>query len=114
MWMISASFLCNKHLLGEHGEIHKFKHTFEKKYSIHGRIHPVVQIEPASMKIRHDELADEMLKRGMKHESPYTMPDISYLKQDAFAKVDINKSKADLSERCAMCGYKIEKGDRCE
>lgn len=58
MWMIDPAFLCRKHLLGAHGEIHKHRHTFEKKYSIDGRITPIVQIEPGSMKEEHDRLAE--------------------------------------------------------
>jgi hypothetical protein len=59
--MINPKFLCRKHLLGEHGELHKFKHNFIKHHSITGRIVPIVQIEPASMQSRHDEIVQEML-----------------------------------------------------
>jgi len=107
--MIDPKLLCNKHLIGEHGEIHKHKHIFEKKYSINGRIHPVVQIEPNSMKRRHDELVEEMTKRGMKHKSDYEQPDLSYLK-DIDIKVNIEKSLSDLIERCSECKKRIENG----
>jgi len=106
--MIEPELLCNKHLIGEHGEIHKHKHNFVKKHNISGRIRPVVQIEPSSMKTRHDEIAIEMLKRGMNHKSDYDQPDISYLSKDLrFAKVDIEVSKKDLIERCQDCKNRI-------
>lgn len=54
MWMSNPRFMCRKHLLGEHGELHKFRHMFIKGHSIEGRRG---QIEPAAMKDRHDELA---------------------------------------------------------
>lgn len=108
MWMIHPAQLCNKHLLGEHGELHKFHHNFVKQHRINGRISPVVQIEPASMQFRHDELAVEMLRRGMNHKSPYSMPDLSYLGEKAFVKVDPKVSLADLSNRCSKCAERIE------
>ena len=108
MWMINPELLCNKHLLGEHGEIHKHKHNFQKKHSINGRISPIVQIEPASMELRHNTLAIEMIKRGMNHKSEYTMPDISYLPESSQnAIVNITISKQDLISRCTECSKRI-------
>lgn len=110
MWMITPSLLCNKHLLGEHGEIHKHRHVFEKQYSISGRVKPVVQIQPKDMEKRHNELAKEMVSRGMNHKSPYTQPDISYLSErEQNAKVNSNQSKKDLIQRCFKCKQKIQK-----
>lgn len=103
MWMIDPKLLCNKHLLGEHGEIHKFRHSFEKGHSIAGRISPIVQIEPMSMKTRHDELAAEMIRRGMNHKSPYEMPDLSKYGDEILSRVDKLVSMSDLSGRCAAC-----------
>ena len=104
MWMIDPKLLCRKHLLGEHGEIHKHRHNFVKQHSIKGRIEPVVQIEPKSMQSRHDELVVEMLRRGYNHNSPYQQPDISYLQENYIAaKVDISTSIADLKNKCTEC-----------
>jgi len=111
--MIDPELLCNKHLLGEHGEIHKHRHNFVKKHNINGRIIPVVQIEPSSMKKRHDEVAKEMIKRCMNHKSDYIQPDISYLREDLRnAKVDIQISKIDLIERCEECKKRINKNGK--
>lgn len=82
MWMINPKLLCNRHLLGEHGELHKFLPSFHKKHKVDGRIYPIVQIELSSYKARHDELATEMLARGFNHNSPINeadLPDFSYL-----------------------------------
>lgn len=106
--MIDPKLLCNKHLLGEHGEIHKHKHNFEKKHKIDGRLNPIVQIEPNSMKVRHDELCKEMEFRKMNHNSPYDMPDLNYLSDEhRYAKVDLNISIVDLCNRCDECNLKI-------
>lgn len=101
MWMINPELMCQKHIVGEHGEIHKHRHNFVKKHSIKGRIG---QIEPKSMKERHDELA-LFLKN---HNSPYTKPDISYLSEDELnSKVDPFQSITELKKRCPKCRGKI-------
>lgn len=110
MWMINPVLLCDKHLLGEHGEIHKFRHVFVKKWSISGRISPVVQIQPKSMAKRHKELAEEMTKRKFNHNSPYVQPDISYLpKNERTAEVDKAISVRDLRIRCSDCKKIIQR-----
>lgn len=110
MWCIDPSLLCQKHLIGEHGEIHKHKHNFIKKHKITKRIAPIVQIEPENMQKRHDELVLEMLKRGYKHNSPYEQPDLSHLiGKERYAQIDINISINDLINRCAECAKKINK-----
>jgi hypothetical protein len=109
MWMINPALLCNQHLLGEHGEIHKHRHNFIKHHSITGRIYPVILIEPASMQERHDQLANEMLRRGFNHKSPYEQPDLSHLTDDErYAKVNVKYNLADLSNRCAKCAERIK------
>lgn len=109
MWHKSLTkHLCNKHLNGAHNELHKFKPTFTKKHSIIGRIFPVVQIEPWRMKEYHDELAAEMVSRGMNHQSPYEMPDISYLSNyEQNVCVDIDISRRDLASRCIECALRM-------
>lgn len=109
MWGIDPKYLCRKHLLGEHNEIHKHKHNFEKKHSISGRISPIVLIEPKNMQKRHDELAKEMRMRNYNHKSPYEMPDISYLPEEqSNAKIDIEYNIIDLSLRCPECSKLLE------
>jgi len=113
MWMINPKFLCKNHLMGEHFEIHKHRHIFLKKYSIAKRISPIVQIEPASMKKRHDELVREIIRRKYNHNSPYEMPDISYLTEAQMnAKVDLDYSLKDLNNRCPECKKLISKNIR--
>jgi len=107
MWMINPKLMCDKHLLGEHGEIHKHKHNFEKKHKMDGRLAPIIQIEPMSMQIRHDYLVEEIIERGMNHKSPFVQPDVSYLGENANAKVDIVKSVIDLRYRCKECRKRI-------
>ena len=108
--MIDPNMMCNQHLFGEHGELHKFIPSFHKKYSVTNRIEPVVQIELSSYQERHDELAEEMLRRGMNHKSPLPpLPDFSYLPDEHFnAKVDVGNSIDDLINRCHQCKFRME------
>jgi hypothetical protein len=109
MWMIDPKILCDKHLLGEHGEIHKHRHNFVKQHKMTKRIFPVTQIEPSAMGRRHDELAAELLRRGMNHKSPFEQPDISYLPVDQqLAVVDPIYSLKDLRHRCSACAERID------
>lgn len=105
MWMINPKFMCDRHLLGEHGEIHKFIPTFQKAYSIKGRMDPIVQIQIDCLKDRHDRLAKEMLCRGMNHKSPiHNVPDMQRLYPEYYNfKVDKRQSVQDLSKRCIAC-----------
>ena len=108
MWMVDPKIMCRQHLLGEHSEIHKHRHNFVKKHNMNKRV-SLNQIEPKSMKKRHDELAREMERRGYEHNSEYTMPDISYLtKESREYTVDTNKSYEDLIKRCGGCGDEKE------
>lgn len=108
MWSISPTLLCDKHLLGEHGELHKHRHNFVKHHSITGRISPVVQIEPDNMGKRHDVLAVEMVRRGFKHQSPYIQPSLDHLPDnERYAKIDLAENIKTLSERCVKCSNKI-------
>lgn len=99
MWMLPPELMCKTHLQGCHGELHKHRHVFEKGHSITNRIYPEPQIEPLSMKARHDELA-----QYFNHKSPLTQPDLSYLPEaERNAKVNRENSLLLLHERCSAC-----------
>lgn len=103
MWMVPPTAMCNKHLLGEHGELHKFLHNWRKKHRVDGRIAGNA-MEPMSYKKRHDELASEMAARGMNHASPIDQPDFSYLPaEQRDYRVDVAANKLLLVDRCSAC-----------
>jgi len=108
MWGVNPELLCRQHLLGEHNEIHKHRHNFVKKHSITKRISPIVQIEPENMKKRHDQLVEEMIRRGYNHNSPYEQPDLSHLApKERFALINMDVSINDLMIRCPECAKKL-------
>lgn len=104
--MIDPKILCRKHLLGEHGEIHKHRHNFVKRHRMDGR---KGQIEPEAMESRHDDLAKEMLRRGYKHQSPFEQPDTSYLPE---MRVNPEDALKDLITRCEECKERYENESR--
>lgn len=107
MWMVNPKLLCRKHLLGEHGEIHKHRHNFVKKHNMSGR---KGQIFPRLMQQRHDELTIEMDRRGYNHQSPYDQPNVEYLPMELLEAVpDIPGNLNDLSCRCEECRKNIKK-----
>ena len=65
-------------------------------------------MEPLGYKARHDELAEEMLRRGFKHESPLEQPDFSYLPSEQREyRVDRQASLVLLRERCPACAARM-------
>lgn len=108
--MVDPTLLCDKHLLGEHGEIHKHLPSFRKGYKISGRFNPFIQIQLNAILSRHDELAQEMIKRGMNHKSPLKdIPDLKNIYPDFYdLKVDVEYSINDLCKRCENCKSRIK------
>lgn len=72
IWDISPEFLCNKHLVAEHGELHSLWSVINNNKKGFSR-HPETQRWRGKLKalyLRHQKLAEEMIKRGFKHQSP--------------------------------------------
>jgi hypothetical protein len=107
--MIDPKLLCNKHLIGEHGELHKHLPSFRKGHKVEGRFNPVVQIQFQGYLERHDAIAEEMLNRGMNHKSPLKdLPDFKKLYTQYYdLKVDKRISLTDLITRCKDCERNI-------
>ena len=60
--------LCRKHLLGEHVEMHMFAGAINKGNSIDGYIARGL-VNPELIQSRHDQLDEEIKKRGYDHKS---------------------------------------------
>lgn len=99
MWMLPPPILCRNHLLGEHKEIHQLVGAIRKgRWKVikgHARLG---QIETRSIAARHEELVQELLRRGYNHHSPlpaYPPTDIG--------RVDPTANLDDLTTRCGEC-----------
>lgn len=61
--------LCDKHLLGEHYDMHIFAGNLAKGRSVAGFVRNG-KLNPALIWFRHRSLSREMENRGMNHDSP--------------------------------------------
>ena len=98
MWDVDPKLLCRKHLLGEHVEMHMFAGTIKKGISIQGYIDNGL-VNPFWITLRHEQLAEEMTKRGYNHQSDL---DFSSYKLKLIP-VDVEKNKGELRNRCVEC-----------
>jgi len=95
--MIDSSKLCNKHLLGEHLECHMFVGALNKRTSVQGFISNGL-LEIHSLKNRHEDLVEEMLHRGMIHNS-----NLPAFEEKVLGRVDVNLNEEILRTRCKRC-----------
>ena len=103
MWMVDPKILCNRHLLGEHVELHMFVGTINHKISLTGYAKNGL-VEVHNIRSRHFELAKEMKIRGFNHKSP--LPSFRAFK---FGKVNKSNNIKELSRRCLACKSRINK-----
>lgn len=103
MWGVNPKFLCRKHLLGEHLELHMFLGTIKKGVSIKGFVKNGL-IDTSKLEQRHNELVEEMANRGYKHKTP-----LSYKDNLHIGKIDTNNSINELNKRCKDCRERINK-----
>lgn len=97
MWNIPTNLLCRKHLLGEHLEMHMFRTAVISGKRITGFINNGL-VETHNISKRHDELVEEMNKRGYNHKTP-----MDTMITQPRGCVDIKKNILILRERCEEC-----------
>ena len=98
MWDVDPSKMCRKHLLGEHVEMHMFAGTIKKGISIQGYIERGL-VNPFWITLRHEQLSEEMTKRGYNH-----LSDLDFSSYGLeLIPVDIKKSAQELRRRCPEC-----------
>ena len=72
VWDLPVEHLCNKHLLGQHLEVHTMHSVIVNNKRGYAR-HPETmrwRDRTSELRLVHDLTAQEMLKRGMRHKSP--------------------------------------------
>ena len=106
--MVDPKIMCRKHLLGEHVEHHMIVGSIIKQKSLDGYIRENC-IEPLSIKSRHEELKNEMILRGYKHNSSLPEFNLNYLTNEVRNyKINKNKSLNDLISRCPECNKRFK------
>jgi hypothetical protein len=101
MWMVDPKKMCDKHLLGEHVELHMLVATINLGKSIKGYLNGLV--DPDQIIARHALLTTEMASRKIKHKSPIGTPVRLFLAK----KIDEEENLGELAHRCDGCACRI-------
>ena len=107
MWGIDPKKLCNQHLLGEHVEMHMFAGCIKKGISLKGYYDNKLVCTNLINK-RHDDLAIEMISRGMKHNSPIEETD--FFRDFKYGEIDLEANINELISRCSKCKDRLVSG----
>ena len=99
--------MCNRHLLGEHVEIHMLAGNIKRGKSIDGFLAGLV--DPCLVIQRHEDIVNEMVHRGMNHKSPLDCPEeiASSLTAQPISGIS---NLDELARRCHRCSLLIKKG----
>jgi hypothetical protein len=106
MWMVNPKIMCQKHLCGEHLEVHMFLSCLKKGKKLDGYLKGNL-LEPRSIYQRHLDLSKEMIRRGYNHKSEMLEESFGCIFDLPIEKQywEINKESAlrTLLERCPKC-----------
>lgn len=106
MWMVHPGFMCRKHLLGEHVELHMLVGHLNKGRRL-GRYVEHDLVEPTLIWQRH-QLVLEMERRGYNHKSPLPEYSTGYLDcTEYYNKIDRDRARVELERRCGDCAKRI-------
>jgi len=95
--------MCRQHLLGEHVEIHMLIGAIKKKKNIKGFLKSGLLAPQVAFR-RHEELVEEMVRRGYNHKSP--LEDV-LITEDLNGIIDVAKNRKALKERCDRCHQRM-------
>jgi SMC interacting uncharacterized protein involved in chromosome segregation len=104
MWMVDPRIMCKNHLLGEHLETHMFHGVIKKGLvsSLKGYVeNNLLEIE--SLKKRHDELAQEIVRRKYRHTSYMEPLNEDLVRNIPKVKINVEESLKELLSRCPKC-----------
>ena len=100
--MIEPRIMCRQHLLGEHLEIHMFVGTIDRGKTVKGYLERGL-LEVHNLYARHDELVEEMKRRGYRHCSDV---DEKWRTVEKRGTVDRKESLEELLKRCPRCNHR--------
>jgi hypothetical protein len=97
MWLVDPKIMCRQHLLGEHVELHMLVGTIRHGISIDGYVDAGL-VETHNIAKRHEQLVEEMERRGYNHKSELAYSDTLHR-----GRVPRRASRAELLRRCPNC-----------
>lgn len=107
MWIgVEPKKLCDQHLLGEHKELHmevgSLKNHPHGQAIVEGHVKKG-QVVLSQIAQRHSLLVEEMIQRGMNHNSPLEVEKLHENELYDVDNNDIEYNRKDLSNRCDDC-----------
>ena len=109
MWMVNPKLLCQRHLLSEHCDIHRFISSVRVGHDVR-RCLIRAMIDPSKVYQRHAELEEEIAERGGRLNSPLLASECNaYAKWYGSTTINISRSLSDLSNCCIDCQSRIGK-----
>jgi hypothetical protein len=100
--MVDPKIMCRQHLLGEHVELHMLVGSINRGISLDGYINDGL-IELDMIRERHQELVDEMHRRGYRHKSPLPRFARALQAYKQRGQVDVDSNVVELARRCEAC-----------
>ena len=97
--MVNPRIMCRQHLLGEHVEIHMFIGTLNRKKSVKGYLQKGL-LEVHNLYSRHNELVEEMKRRGYRHHSEV---EEKWKTVNMLGFIDRKQNLEELINRCSKC-----------
>ena len=111
MWMVDPRILCQKHLCGEHVELHMFLSHIKLKRKVDGYIDNNL-LEPRSIYERHCDLQNEMIGRGYNHKSPLLLNEcvcvLNIPEHQQYNEINKDDALNELLNRCPKCKKNFE------
>jgi hypothetical protein len=106
IWGVPVRCMCDKHLLGEHVEMHMFKAVIEAGKKVDGYIRDKL-LDTDRVVERHAMLVSQMTVRGMRHQSPMN---IVHYPEGFVHRTSVvqNESEMELARRCPDCRMRFE------
>ena len=106
MWLCDPKIMCQKHLCGEHLEMHMFLGSLKAGKKIDGYLKNNL-FQPRLLFQRHEDLKQEMITRRYNHKSCIKESDCSYVldmpQEKQYWEIDKDKALKDLLSRCPKC-----------
>ena len=111
MWLCDPRILCQKHLCGEHVEMHMFLGSLKQGKKIDGFLRNNL-FQPRMLFKRHEDLKKEMVNRNYNHKSEMNFIDcmcvLDLPQEKQYWEIDKDAALKDLLSRCPECRKRFE------
>jgi hypothetical protein len=114
IWDIEPKYLCRKHLLAEHRELHGLWNILTIHKGVGGYSHHPETLrwvgKQKALFLRHEKLVEEFSKRGYNHKTPLEKKYISGLSKQTILLNTLKEQIKLLQEKDCKCLLKYVEG----